>query len=834
MLITSSRRLAGRGGRSDPAARPFERWTLLVLRHRYAVLAAWLAIVVSGGVLVTALPRLLASSYAVPGTESARAATALARGFHERTDGTFTVVFPVRDAPDRQLVTTLRHRLERAAQTLPGGHVASFRVAGGVVYGDLETTAGLQDAKQLTGGLRRLLRREGPALVTGEPALQHDLEPRLAADLRLGEGVALPLVFVVLALVLGWSLGLVIPFVFAASTIAGTVVLVWVCARFFAVGPYTINLVELLGLGFAIDYSLLTVRRYREQSARGQTRTEATVETMATAGRAVLFSGVAAAIGLALLLFMPVPFVRAMGLAGLLIPLVAIAATFTLQPVLLLTCGGRTTRRSRVSEWWRWWAAVVLGRPVRALVAGVAVLTVAAVPALFLRVEPASFAGLPQSLEATRALGELRHAFGPGAVTPTQVVVDTGRTDGATMPAVRAAVDRLSNKLFHDPEVYVVALGRQAPYVSTDGRFTRVLVVGRHDFGSPASRQLVDRLRASYVPAARFPRGTTALTGGAAPQGADFLARTYGFFPWLVLGALALTYVVLARAFRSLVLPLKAVVLNVLSVAASYGLLVLVFHGAQIEAWVPVFLFAVLFGLSMDYEVFLVSRIREVRDCGSPTTDAIAHGLEQTGGVITAAAVVMVVSFAGFVVGSVPGLRQFGVGLIIAVLIDATIVRAALSPSIMALLGRWNWWLPGARARKRLAVVTAAVLVAVAAPTTAAASPTIRLAIAHVVQHCHVWRTPARLLGASTKLTIKPGTRLVIRADCPMDFDYVQTRGPRLALGNPRTFAGQSRVIVFRKPGIYRLQVKNVQTPEDRGLVTLGETNVLTLTVIAR
>ena len=834
MLITSSRRLAGRGGRSDPAARSFERWTLLILRHRYAVLAIWLAIVVCGGVLVTLLPRLLASSYAVPGTESARAASALARGFNERPDGTFTVVFPVRDASDRQLVRTLRHRLERAARSLPGGHVASFRVAGSVVYGDLETTAGLQSAKQLTGRLRQLLRREGAALVTGAPAIQRDLEPQLAADLRRGDGVALPLVLVVLALVLGWSLGLAIPFVFAASTIAGTLVLVWLCARFFAVGPYTVNLVELLGLGLAIDYSLLTVRRYREQFARGETRAEATVETMATAGRAVLFSGVTAAIGLALLLFIPVPFVRAMGLAGLLIPLVSLAATFTLQPVLLFTCGGRSTRQPRVAEWWRRWATLVLERPVRVLVAGVAVLAAAAVPALSLQVEPASFAGLPQSLEATRALGQLRHAFGPGAVTPTQVVVDTGRTGGARLPTVRAAASRLANELFHDPEVYVVALGKQAPYVSADGRFSRVFVVGRHDFGSPASQRLVERLRTSYVPAARFPRGTTALTGGAAPQGADFVARTYGLFPWLVLGALALTYVVLAGAFRSLVLPLKAVVLNVLSVAASYGLLVLVFHGAQIEAWVPVFLFAVLFGLSMDYEVFLVSRIREARDGGSQTTEAIAHGLEQTGGVITAAAAVMVVSFAGFVVGSVPGLRQFGVGLIIAVLIDATIVRAALSPSIMALVGRWNWWLPGASARKRLAVLTAATLVAVAAPTTAGASSTIRLAIAHVVQHCHVWRTPAKLLGASTKLTVKPGTRVVIRADCPMDFDYVQTRGPRLALGNPRTFAGQSRVIVFRKPGLYRLQVKNVQTPEDRGLVTLGETNTLTLTVVAK
>jgi hypothetical protein len=212
----------------------------------------------------------------------------------------------------------------------------------------------------------------------------------------------------------------------------------------------------------------------------------------------------------------------------------------------------------------------------------------------------------------------------------------------------------------------------------------------------------------------------------------------------------------------------------------------------------------------------------------------VALGLERTGSVITAAALVMVVSFSGFVLGNVPGLQQFGVGLMLAVAIDASIVRALLAPSLMALVGRWNWWMPAAWPGKRAAVLTAAVLLALAVPATAAASPTVRLTIAHVVQNCHVWRTTSKVLGASTQLRVKPGTRLVIRADCPMDFDYLQTAGPRLALGNPRTFAGESRVIVFRKPGTYRLRVKNVQTPEDRGLVTLGETNTLTLTVVAK
>jgi putative drug exporter of the RND superfamily len=231
-------------------------------------------------------------------------------------------------------------------------------------------------------------------------------------------------------------------------------------------------------------------------------------------------------------------------------------------------------------------------------------------------------------------------------------------------------------------------------------------VIGRHEYGATASRQLVARIRDTLVPASRFPAGTQVFAGGAAPKGADFLERAYAFFPWLIFIALALTYLVLACAFRSLLLPLKAVLLNLLSVAATYGLLVAVFRfgigahllgvhrSAEIEGWIPVFLFATLFGLSMDYEVFLVSRMREAWDARHDNVEAVAFGLERTGRLITAAALVMAISFAGFVVGSVPGLQQFGLGLALAVLIDATLVRALLVPSLMAVMGRWNWWLP--------------------------------------------------------------------------------------------------------------------------------------------
>ena len=238
-----------------------------------------------------------------------------------------------------------------------------------------------------------------------------------------------------------------------------------------------------------------------------------------------------------------------------------------------------------------------------------------------------------------------------------------------------------------------------------------MIVATRHEYGSEEAQAFVDRLRHALIPAAAFPAGAEVLAGGASPQGVDFLHVAYGAFPWLVAAVLLLTYLLLMRAFRSLVLPLKAVVLNLLSVAAAYGALVVVFRFGlgkdllglyqfpQIEGWIPIFLFAMLFGLSMDYEVFLVSRMREEWDESHDNERAVALGLERTGRIITAAAVIMVAAFCGFMAGSIVGLQEFGAGLAVAILLDATIVRAMMVPALMAVMGRYNWWLPAGVAR---------------------------------------------------------------------------------------------------------------------------------------
>ena len=719
---------AGPRGNGQYACRVLERWIGVVLRFRLAVVALWLAVVGAGAYSSTRLPDVLSNSFVVPGTDSQRALAILRHAYGERPEGTFTVVFRVRHPSDRALRAQLQRRLDLAARKVPTGHAGMLRPGGGILYGDVETTLDLKHAKRHTGALRAALRapRGPPVSVTGQPAIQHDLDPVLDSDLRRGEAIALPIALFVLLAVFGLSWAIAIPFAFAACTIAGTLAAVYAVAHALSMITWVTNLVELIGLGLAVDYSLLVVHRFREELARGGTTDAAVVRTMATAGRAIVFSGLAVAIGLGLLLFMPVPFIRSMGVGGVLIPLVSIAAALTLQPALLSLLGRRGVRRAPVAAVlrsrlpapagvnggaWTRVARLVVRRRHAVLVGATALLLAAAAPVFFLELTPGSVSGIPRSLESVRGFALLRGGVGAGALTPTHVVVDAGAAGRARGHGVRAATLRLVDELFHDPEVLLVATGRGAPYVDATRRYTRVIVVGRHAYGDEPTRRLIARLRHRFVPAAGFPAGARAYAGGVPAQGVDFLARSYGAFPWLVLAAVLLTYVILLRAFRSLVLPLKAVLLNLLTLAAVYGLLVVVFRwgvaadglgvyrSEQIEGWIPIFVFATLFGLSMDYEVFLVMRVRESWDEHGDNARAVAHGLERTGRVITAAALIMVAAFSGFVVGRVAGLQQLGVALAVAVLLDATIVRALLAPAFMAVLDRYNWWLPARVAR---------------------------------------------------------------------------------------------------------------------------------------
>jgi RND superfamily putative drug exporter len=624
------------------------------------VLLGWGAVLAAGIAAATQLTSVLANSFTVPGSESARAAALLAAHFGERPESTFVVVFPVRHPSDRTVQRRLQRRLDLASRAIPAGAARPLRRGGGVLYGDVVTRLGLHQARGSTDALRRSL---GPgALVTGQPAIEHDLEPVLASDLRRGELIAVPVALLVLLAVLGFSWAVAMPFVFAACTIGGTLAAVYLLAHEVTTTTYVTNLVVLLGFGLAVDYSLLLVHRFREERD--------VARTMATAGRTVTFSGLAVAAGLSLLLLVPVPFVRSLGLGALLVPLLSVAAAWTLAPVLLSLLPPEPTRAEPRQRWERF-ARLVVRRRLAVFAGSTALLVALAVPALWLQLVPGSFSGLPSGMESARGLTVLRNGIGPGAVTPTEIVLP------------RADAARLAKRLFHDPEVLLVAHGSRPPY--TNGSVGRVVVVGRHEYGAPHSQALVRRIR----------RLTTGAVGGGAPQGVDFLSAAYGAFPWLALAVVALTFFILLRAFRSVVLPLEAVLVNALTVAAVYGLLVIIFQWAgsgAVEGWIPIFLFATLFGLSMDYEVFVVMRIREGWDRLHDTREAVVHGLSHTGRIVTAAALVLVGALTGFVTGDVPGLRQLGVGLVLAVLLDATVVRLLLVPSLVALLGRRNWW----------------------------------------------------------------------------------------------------------------------------------------------
>ena len=702
-----------------------ERWTQFVLRFRWPILAGWLMVLLVGGFAFTHLSSLLSNEFSVPGTDSEHARTILERHFGDRSDGAFTVVFRLRDGVDRPTYVRLQGVLDHAARTVPDSTPRQLVPAGRhVLYGDVVSTLRLAKAKAYTDDLYRALPHGGgvESYVTGQAAIQHDLDPIFSKDLRKGEMIALPIAVLVLLAVFGLSVAVTMPFIFAACTVMATLAGVYVYAHFLTTATYVTNLVFLIGLGIAIDYSLLVTYRFREELTRRDDVEAAIVRTMQTAGRAVIFSGATVAIGLALLLFIPLPFVRSIGVGGFLIPLASIAAALTLQPALLSIYGRRGVaripvlpkrfrRREADNGFWHRLAGAIMRRPLAFLGVGAALLVAAALPVSGLKLTPGSASGIPQFPQSVRGFDVLKQSIGPGATSPTQVVVDSGRPGGVRAPDVQAAIARLAERIRTDRETASLQVAPRPPFVDPSGRYEELVVAGRDEYGSEAAQSFVHRLRGQLIPAARFPSEARVLAGGGPPQGVDFLDQAYRYFPWLVAGVLVLTYFLLMRAFRSLLLPLKAVILNLLSVAASYGMLVVVFKWGvgssvlglyqidQIEGWIPIFLFAMLFGLSMDYEVFMVTRMREEWDNGRDNRDAVAYGLERTGRIVTAAAIVMVAAFSGFVAGRIVGLQEFGIGLAVAIFVDATLVRALLVPSLMAIFGRYNWWLPATLAR---------------------------------------------------------------------------------------------------------------------------------------
>jgi RND superfamily putative drug exporter len=686
------------------------RLTAFSLRHRLLVAAVWFAVIVLGLVASLRLAPLLKTGVSLPGTDSARVKQVLAQEYGVRSGSVFVLI-----TKDDHAVVRAWRAAAQASRLLPGGRVEGVeRLPSGAAVSFIESALSGNRAAEKIELLRRQL---GPQVfVTGDAAVQHDLAPVLTHDLKVGElYLAVPAALVILLLVFGTGSAL-LPFLFAAATIPPALGIAWGAAHLLELSDYLRNMVLMIGLGIAIDYSLLVVNRYRDERRRGLEHREAVEETMVHAGRTILFSGLAVSVGLALMLLLPVPFLRGFGVGGLVIPVVSMVCALTLLPVMLMTFGerleslrimprGLAERRhaGEIRLWTRHTGWVMKRAKVLAPVI-VTLLVLAALPLIGIRVGPGSNSSLPPGIPAMRGLTILQNSSNRDSLDPTTIIVDTYRADGArtAAPAVRT-LDRL---LHADREVVEVS-----PAVrDATGRYLRIDVVGRHDSASPKAQAFADRLRSTLIPAAHFPASVHVLAGGGAASAADFVSRTLGSFPWLILGVLALTYLLLVRAFRSLLLPLKAIALNMLTVAAASGLMIVVFQWGwgswagflkvpQIEGWIPVFMFTLLFGLSMDYEVFLITRMREAWDATRSNTGAVVHGLANTGRIVTAAGLIMAATFSGFLLGSIPPMQQLGFGLAVAIMIDITLVRGLLLPSAMALAGRWNWYLPKWTAR---------------------------------------------------------------------------------------------------------------------------------------
>jgi putative drug exporter of the RND superfamily len=700
-----------------------EHWTRLVIKRRVVVVAIWVAIIIVGALSASRLTGLLSTSLTVPDTSSAQANAILIHDFHQNIEGTFTVVVPFKDATSSD-IAALEAKVAAAATKVSTGSVSEERAVGGLLYANITTSLDLSQAANATGALRGALHHAGlsNALVTGPPALQHDITPVLSSDLHRGAFLAVFLALLLLIAVLGICWAIVIPYLVAGATTAGTLGVIFLLAHHFLMVLYVPNVVALIGLALAIDYSLLIVHRFRTEVGRVDVSVDdAIVATMRFAGKTVVVSGFAVAIGLATLLIVPVPFVRSLGLAGLVVPFFSLATALSLQPALLSMLGrrgvrplgvrGLMDRRDVTTGLWSRIAKVVVRRPLVVLLTTLVVLGGATFSIFWMQVTPGSVTAIPQNIQAARALTLVSSRVGPGAITPIEIVIDTGRNHGAASGTASRARLALAKRILKNPEVEIVAIGHTIPFVDPTRRYEQILVISREYFGSVGTQHLVATLRDATIPSATFPAGTSVYVGGAPAEGVDFLNTVYGAFPWIVALALLAAYLILARAFRSLVLPLIATLLDLVTVATAYGLLVVVFrfgvgspilgtyHVSQIEGWVPVFLFAMLFGLSMDYEVFIVTRIREAWLNGLTNDGAIVEGLANTGGVITSAALIMVGATSGLVFGHIAGLQELGVGLALGVLVDSTIVRLLLLPSIMTLLGERNWWLPAPAAR---------------------------------------------------------------------------------------------------------------------------------------
>src|SRR6266540_1977419 len=547
--------------------------------------------------------------------------------------------------------------------------------------------------------------------VTGQKTLERDFNELSQSDLQHGElRVGLPAALVILLLVFGAVVAALVPLLITLPSIVVALGFVAVLAQAFTLSVFVINMLTGMGLALAIDYALFVVSRFREERGRGREKLDAISASAMTANRAVLFSGMTFVIAMFGMFIVPSSIMRSLAVGAILVGIVSVIASATLLPALLGLLGDRVDRlriplvgrRSLEAgnPEGRFWGAIVrsvLGRPWLAAGLSVALLLAAASPIFGLRIGTSGPTLLPSRFEARQGFAALQRDFPGATANPVEIVV----ARGARQPAAERALVRLRATLASDPRFGPGQIQR-----SPSGQVAMLSVPVRGDPSRDAAVSAVRHLRSTTVPAAFERTDGQVLVGGTTSENIDYFDSVIGPAPWVIAFVLGLTLVFLTVVFRSLVVAGTAVVLNLLSVGAASGLLVLVFqhgfasgllgfhHVDTIEAWVPLFLFSVLFGLSMNYQVFLLSRIRERYDETGDTTGSVSVGVSSTAPIITGAALIIVAVFAGFAAGELVMFQQMGFGVAVALLIDATIIRSVVLPAAMHLLGRWNWYLP--------------------------------------------------------------------------------------------------------------------------------------------
>jgi putative drug exporter of the RND superfamily len=667
----------------------------LGVRHRILIGAAWLAVVAGALIGVGHVSGRLSKRLSLPGQPGYVTNQRILHRYG--IDGATQPLVPVVTLAPGQVVAGARPALARAfaeiADAQPGTRVLSYPSTGNRAFigRDGRTTFALvllpgyqpDDPTPAINRETAILHHALPGAtvtVTGLPALSSSggSGTGVLAEVLIGALGALAVLAVVFASFLA-----LVPLLVAAVAILSTFLLVLGLTYLTDINFYVQYLIALIGLGVAIDYSLLFITRWREERGKGHDNDKAVLITMTTAGRAIAFSGMTVGIGLVALVVLPVPFLRGIGIGGMLIPTVSVLACLTLLPILLSTIGPRVDwprirHETHASRYWTRWANGVLRHRVLAAVAALVILAALGFAATGIRVGEPQAVALAHSGPAYQGLRTLQADGVPtGVITPIQVL--RPNTQHSSIAAAR---------LLRLPGVYTAA--------SLGGSL--LLALPRNETSTLAGQHTIDKVRATFPGAG---------IGGDGAQTTDFVHAVYGnFAPMLSLIAL-FTFVLLARAFRSLLLPLKAVLLNLLSVAATYGALVLIWqdgHGSKaiwgipatgaITDFVPLIIFAFLFGLSMDYEVFILSRMREAYDQTGSTEQAIVHGLARTGRLVTSAALILILAFVALASAPETNLKIFATGLAIGILLDAVIVRTLLLPALMAVLGKWNWWLP--------------------------------------------------------------------------------------------------------------------------------------------